>query len=111
MPKLYPASRVLGLEVHGKDGRIGWVEEVYFDPDHAMRALLVELAGAAGSNYRLLAGSSWVDSIDLESGKVELFLDRSDVRRARVHEGVNVALDVVALLPRARARSRESAAA
>lgn len=95
---LYRASHILGLEVHGKDGQIGWVDEVFFDRDHAVRALLVELRSGDAS-WKLLVGSSWIDGIDVEDGRVELFLDRQDVKTARPHEGTQVALDVVSLVP------------
>ncbi len=95
---LYRASRILGLEVHGKDGPIGWVDEVLFDRDHSVRALLVDRSkGDAG--WKLLVGSGWIDAIDVANGRVEVFLDRNDVRTARPHQGTNVALDVVSLLP------------
>ena len=98
---IYRASQVLGLEVHGKDGPIGWVDEVFFDFDHSVRALLVDLRG----RFQLLLGAGWIDEISVEEGRVFVFLDRDDVRAARPHEGENVALDVVALLPREAARA------
>jgi hypothetical protein len=107
---LYRASHILGLEVHGKDGPIGWVDEVFFDRDHSVRALLVDLRGAP-AEWKLLVGSSWIDAIEVDTGRVELFIDRNDVRGARPHEGANVALDVVSLLPSEPAPSRERAAA
>lgn len=106
---IYRASRILGLEVYGKDGQIGWVDEVFFDLDHSVRALLVELRGGNTAGFQLLVGSSWIDAIDLEDGRVDLFIDRQDVRAARPHEGENVALDVVSLLPAERTRERAAA--
>ncbi len=102
---LYRASHILGLEVHGKDGQIGWVDEVFFDRDHSVRALLVDLREGDAS-WQLLVGSGWIDAIEVDDGRVELFLDRDGVRAARPHQGANVTLDVVSLLPsdeRARA--------
>jgi hypothetical protein len=97
---IYRASRILGLEVHARDGPIGWVDEVFFDHDHSVRAILVELRSGNGG-FKLLVGSSWIEAI--EHGHVDLFLDRQDVRKARPHRGENVALDVVSLLPVERA--------
>jgi hypothetical protein len=96
---IYRASRILGLEVHARDGPIGWVDEVFFDDDHSVRAILVQLRG--GKAFNLVVGSSWIEAI--AGRRVDLFLDRQDVRRARPHQGENLALDEVSLLPVERA--------
>ena len=102
---IYRASRILGLEVHARDGPIGWVDEVFFDHDHSVRAILVELrtrnSARTSAGFQLLVGSSWIEAI--AERRVDLFLDRQDVRRARPHRGENLALDEVSLLPVERA--------
>jgi hypothetical protein len=95
---LYRASDVIGLEVHGKDGPIGWVDEVFCSLDHSVRAVLIDPRMEIASGWKLLVGSSWIDSLDVARGRVDVFLDRRDVRTARPHEGEDVTLDAVALL-------------
>lgn len=105
---LYRASHILGLEVHGTDGPIGWVDEVLFDRDHSVRALLIDMRGGDAS-WKLLVGCGWIDAIEVEDGRVELFIDRNDVHKARPHQGTNVTLDAVSLLPSERRVERAAA--